>query len=146
MKCGESEETILDYVDGVLNAPDRRAVEQHIDMCPTCAEKLAHYRAMDSMLSSRLTPPQLDPSFARRLQQRTREAAGMLQMRWLVWLDIFAWGSVGVAIALALRLILQVFGFTFTQAGMNAAMLTCSAALVAWAVLSAAFDFRLSEH
>ncbi len=44
MTCRELVEVVTDYLEGTLAPDDRRRLEEHLDVCPYCAEYVAQMR------------------------------------------------------------------------------------------------------
>ena len=44
MTCKELIDFLMDYVDGELPAAEARHFDEHLELCPQCADYLASYR------------------------------------------------------------------------------------------------------
>jgi anti-sigma factor RsiW len=66
MTCQELVETITDYLEGTLEAEDRRRFERHLHVCPDCREYLAQMRTT-VRLTGTLRSDDLSPAFRKRL-------------------------------------------------------------------------------
>ena len=44
MTCRELVEVVTDYLEGTLAPEDRRRLEEHLEVCPYCAEYVAQMR------------------------------------------------------------------------------------------------------
>lgn len=58
--CQQVVELMTDYLEEALPAADRRRLEEHLAVCPNCAEYLAQIRET-IRLAGRLTPQDLTP-------------------------------------------------------------------------------------
>jgi anti-sigma factor RsiW len=66
MACQELVEVITDYLEGALDAEDRRRFEEHLAGCPGCRNYLEQMRAtirLTGALKSDPTPPDLSEQF-----------------------------------------------------------------------------------
>jgi hypothetical protein len=84
MKCGDIEKLLPDYLSGDIEPGPRRSVEEHLQHCQTCAEKLREYRAYAAAMSS--TPAVKAPSdfmekLNARLERRTRRSIADMLFR-----------------------------------------------------------------
>jgi anti-sigma factor RsiW len=52
MDCSRVTELFSEYIDGVLDGETRRKVEEHLAVCPSCAEELEALRSCVSALTS----------------------------------------------------------------------------------------------
>jgi anti-sigma factor (TIGR02949 family) len=66
MACQELVEVITDYLEGALDAEDRRRFEEHLAGCPGCRNYLEQMRAtirLTGTLNSEPIPPDLREQF-----------------------------------------------------------------------------------
>lgn len=149
MKCDESEDLILEYLDGALSESGRMALEGHLAACSACAQALVAHRSLDRMLSAQFQPLQAPEQFAKRLMERAgRMPERRTRLGLLVWLDLAGYGAIAVAVPLALRLALQSFGITLQPpgSGLSTALMAGSVTLMLWVALSLTFDLRLRSR
>ena len=74
----QDEERLLQYLDGQLPAPEARAAEAHLAVCPECQALRRQWAQLDERLAGTLARPRLPPDFAARLRQQVagEEKAG----------------------------------------------------------------------
>lgn len=68
MNCKELEPLLSPYLDGELDATQRRSVDEHLKDCPACRQQLADYQSLSSMLEQ----PGLRYAASDTLKQRIR--------------------------------------------------------------------------
>lgn len=59
--CRDAVELVTDYLDGALSPGDRRRFEEHLALCPHCAEYLRQIQ-VSITLTGRVDPERLDPA------------------------------------------------------------------------------------
>ncbi len=79
MSCGRIEKQMMPYVDGRLKASEQRAVETHLETCPTCRVRVSEFRAVAGLLDEL---PQIEPSGAFDARVRARVAAEPVKRSW----------------------------------------------------------------
>lgn len=73
MRCRDTVDAMMDYVDGRLAVDVRAAFEAHLRVCPRCVEFLVAYR-VTPLIVRRVTAAQLSADRALRVQQRLQAA------------------------------------------------------------------------
>jgi anti-sigma factor RsiW len=66
----QDEDRLLQYLDSQLPAPEARAIEAHLAVCPDCQALRHQWEQLDQQLARTLAQPRLSPDFAARLRQR----------------------------------------------------------------------------
>jgi anti-sigma factor RsiW len=66
----QDEDRLLEYLDGQLPAPEARAIETHLAVCPECQALRRHWEQLDEKLARTLAQPRLSADFAARLRQQ----------------------------------------------------------------------------
>jgi anti-sigma factor RsiW len=66
----QDEDRLLEYLNGQLLAPEARAIEAHLTVCPECQALRHQWQQLDERLARTLAQPRLSPDFAARLRQR----------------------------------------------------------------------------
>ena len=120
----QDEDRLLQYLDGQLPAPDARATEAHLAVCPECQALRRQWAQLDEKLSRTLPQPRLSPDFAARLQQqvavearagapgvRSRESGGQWERRHQPWAEAGRWETSGLWLSL-----LDGFGYSAAAA------------------------------
>ena len=85
MRCDQVEKLLVEYVDGELNAGERTAVSEHIELCESCANELAALERMKLLLSD---DGYVEPSpfywtrFSARLRERMWGRWEVAEDRW----------------------------------------------------------------
>lgn len=85
MRCDEFQTWFTDYLSQALPAPQRRELEDHLALCPSCRQDLEAERRLDQMLAAQpLAPP--PPDFTLQVLARThREGAAVPNLgKWLL--------------------------------------------------------------
>ncbi len=84
MKCGNIREELMETV---LSGPDlaTAAVQEHLAVCPVCAQEVASLRQAMSLLDE-WQAPEPSPYFSARLRARMREEHASQSAGWLAWL------------------------------------------------------------
>ena len=74
----QDEDRLIEYLDGQLAAPEARAIEAHLTICPECQALRRQWEQLEERLVRTLAPPRLSPDFAVRLRQQVaaRSKAG----------------------------------------------------------------------
>ena len=112
MKCKEICELTPDLAAGLdAVAPD---VNQHIENCAGCADKLKEFRQTIALLDE-WQAPEPSPYFDVRLQARLREEAARQPVSWWHWLR-----KPALAVSLAVLMVMSITLFR-TDAGWNSA-------------------------
>jgi anti-sigma factor RsiW len=62
MACEESEDRILERIDGTLAPEEESALDRHLAVCPRCRSYLEMHRSLDIALSDILRPPMTPPA------------------------------------------------------------------------------------
>lgn len=73
MRCRDTVDAMMDYVEGRLDVDVRAAFEAHLRVCPRCVEFLRAYRATP-LIVRRATEGHLSAERALRVQQRLQAA------------------------------------------------------------------------
>ena len=60
----------MEYLDGQLAAPEVRAIEAHLAVCPECQALRHQWEQLEERLVSTLAQPRLSPDFAARVRQQ----------------------------------------------------------------------------
>jgi hypothetical protein len=63
----EWDEKLWDWVDGAAGATLKVAIDQHLEHCACCRQRLAVLQELDRCLSTALPRPSLDSSFDQKL-------------------------------------------------------------------------------
>jgi anti-sigma factor RsiW len=71
----QDEDRLLEYLDGQLRAPEARAIEAHLTVCPECQALRRQWEQLDERLARTLARPKLSPDFAARVRRQV--AAGV---------------------------------------------------------------------
>jgi anti-sigma factor RsiW len=104
--CREMEERLNDYLDGLLDQAERRAVDRHLAGCPGCQEALASLRALQAGAGA--LPRSLEPErdLWREIEAGLKPAGQILRPRfpWLAAGRPGAWAA-GLAAAAAAAVI-----------------------------------------
>ena len=66
----QDEDRLLQYLDGQLPAPEARALEAHLAVCPECQALSRQWEQLDAKLARTLARPRLSPDFAARVRQQ----------------------------------------------------------------------------
>jgi anti-sigma factor RsiW len=72
--CASGVELLMDFLDGVLPAEVKAALEQHVAGCPRCAAFVASYQAAPRILRDATAvalPPEVETSLKAFLSART---------------------------------------------------------------------------
>ena len=69
MNCRETVDALMDYLDHLLPAGSRAALEGHLAICPRCVEFLSAYRSV-SQIARRATELEFPAAAAARLRAR----------------------------------------------------------------------------
>ena len=72
MTCLESEELLLEAMDGALPGPVRYALDRHVAACTRCSAFRASLLAVDAALGAALPPPTVPASIAETVRARVR--------------------------------------------------------------------------
>lgn len=80
MKCRQSEELWSDYAEGILPAPLRRDLEEHLEACHDCARLMTSFRSVVEALGS-LPRPQPAPDLVDNILRATRPSLHRLRSR-----------------------------------------------------------------
>jgi len=104
-------ENIPAYALGALDAEDVAPLEAHLQICASCRDELAAYRATSDSLLMALPPQQPSAALRRRLQRRLPNAqkAARPHLKW-------SFGRVAVGLAIVLLLTLNVFSILQVRA------------------------------
>lgn len=95
MSCDEFESLAIEALDSVLGAVCRESFDRHAAQCARCREFLETQQRLDGALSAAITPPVLDASFERLLQERI--AAEGSRWSWLETANRVGLASVALA-------------------------------------------------
>jgi anti-sigma factor RsiW len=115
MNCSEAEVLINALIDGELDAGHAREVEAHVATCPTCAAKLAAFRAMHQAMAEADAKERAPAHLRRRIEAAMPAAATRAdrpgKTRQPAWRTFFGGLTVGTALsaAVAASLFLGVF-------------------------------------
>jgi anti-sigma factor RsiW len=71
----QDEDRLLEYLDGQLAAPEARAIEAHLAVCPECQALRRQWEQLDERLVRTLAQPRLSPDFTARLRQQVAVGA-----------------------------------------------------------------------
>jgi hypothetical protein len=87
MKCEHVIKKLSAYIDGELAAPDREAVELHMEQCSGCREELEALNKQNEYIKD---VPLIEPStgFRARLWERLRDEKARQTLPWPYWLPI----------------------------------------------------------
>ncbi len=101
MDCDETQDLLHGYLDDELDVVSSRALTQHLQACPVCAQAYEAQRALRTALRTSVlyfTPP---PSLPKQVWAEVRRAsrADTRRMRW-------TWGGLNVAVAMAIVVLL----------------------------------------
>jgi anti-sigma factor RsiW len=94
MNCKTAEKWILKSLDGRLDEPSRKLLDEHLRVCPFCRKAEAEYRSMLALLRPDKTEGPL-PRFWERLEPRLKEEQKVVPLvlweRWALHvLPVFA--------------------------------------------------------
>ena len=166
----QDEDRLLQYLDGQLPAPEARAIEAHLAVCPDCQGLRRQWEQLDQQLARTLARPRLSPDFAARLRQqvavevkagapgaRVRESAGAAtqshqpwiedRRRWtsLLWLGLLDGVGYGAAAAVGGYCLLRLaVAWSPGPAGTGTAFLSSPAFLFSLAIAGATLLFGLN--
>ena len=97
MNCRETEGVIHGYLDGELDLVRSLAVEQHLQVCPVCAQAHREWRSLRTALTTDKLYFNIPEGLQQRVRSAVRQAAGVSskvetpRWRWnLNWSAIFA--------------------------------------------------------
>jgi anti-sigma factor RsiW len=97
MDCRETQERLLESLEGWLSPLEQRHVQEHVSACPDCARFAAQQRQLDLRLRETITATQLGPSFRAALRSRI---AREQREPWPDWLpDVAYLAGSGLAIS-----------------------------------------------
>ncbi len=95
MRCSETQEKIITYLEGSLTEKEQRSFMEHIAKCESCRQELEHAREMDSLLKQQIPAYyreiQPAPDFVARLQNTgpwntpAKPASGLWQWLFAPW-------------------------------------------------------------
>ena len=71
--CQEIIDLLTEYIDGDLNAAEKREFERHIADCAPCRAFLRTYRKSDEIARTTLEPPAVPVELQRRVRSFLRE-------------------------------------------------------------------------
>lgn len=102
MKCHQAEKLISRLVDGRLSAEATASLEAHLRVCPSCAQALADYRQLKSLMSD-LRVPEAEPLpfFEQRLRARLQT-----ESRPTFWSVVERWYAAAVPVFLVVAMVL----------------------------------------
>ena len=66
----QDEDRLLEYLDGQLPAPEARAIEAHLAVCPECQALRRQWEQLDGKLTRTLAQLKLSPDFSARLRRQ----------------------------------------------------------------------------
>lgn len=116
--CQQTEDRLSEYLDRLLGADERRALEAHAESCAACGRLLARMTAMVSELH-RLPPVEAPARLESRILDRTlgpREAKSWWRRFGLFGAILHPRFAMGVAtVALSVFFVLQGLGISITQ-------------------------------
>jgi len=95
MSCVQWEERIALYAGGDLAADEARTVEQHLRVCPGCAQLAAALEQDREWLATR--PPEAAQVDYAAMRQRLRGEMARTRWRWMRWAGIAAAAAIVVA-------------------------------------------------
>ncbi len=102
MNCHQAEKLISRLVDGRLDAGTAARLEAHLRICPSCAQTLADYRQMQSLLSGLRMPEEEPlPYFEQRLRARLRA-----ESKPSLWAVVERWYAAAVPVFLVVAMVL----------------------------------------
>jgi anti-sigma factor (TIGR02949 family) len=73
LKCSEAVRQFFAYLDGALTGPPLEALEEHLEACLNCCQKLEFSRKLDAFVKSRLGEEPLPEGIEERLRRRIEE-------------------------------------------------------------------------
>lgn len=102
MNCHQAEKLISRLVDGRLEAGTAARLEEHLQVCPACAQLLADYRQMKSLMSD-LQLPETEPLpyFEQRLRARLQA-----ESKRSLWAVVERWYAAAVPVFLVVAMVL----------------------------------------
>ncbi|MCX8159554.1 MAG: zf-HC2 domain-containing protein [Candidatus Saccharicenans sp.] len=102
MNCHRAEKLISRLVDGRLEAGTAAGLEEHLKVCPACAQLRVDYRKMKSLMSD-LRFPETEPLpyFEQRLRARLKA-----ESRPSLWAVVERWYAAAVPVFLVVAMIL----------------------------------------
>lgn len=72
MKCKKVEKWLLRSWDGALASEERKTLEEHLESCPLCRQKILEFESIRGLLRGEIIPDPL-PDFWERLAPRLEE-------------------------------------------------------------------------
>ncbi|GEA16846.1 MAG: hypothetical protein PWR22_2356 [Moorella sp. (in: firmicutes)] len=101
MNCNHYRELLSSYLDGVLTATQRRAVEKHLRLCNSCREELEALRQTVNILQAWSEEElELPAGFEERLRSRLEAACRPWYQRLPQWLSLAAAAAITVVVAI----------------------------------------------
>jgi hypothetical protein len=76
MECAFIQERLSEYIDGTLDADDRKVIENHISTCKTCKEDLASLTEMVEELHA-MDPVEAPADFLEKIHERMESRSGL---------------------------------------------------------------------
>lgn len=102
MNCHRAEKLISRLVDGRLEAGNATSLEQHLKVCPSCAQMLADYRKIKTLMSElQIKEAEPLPYFEQRLRERL-----MISSRPSLWAVVEKWYAAAVPVFLVVAMVL----------------------------------------
>ncbi|MGQ9800271.1 MAG: anti-sigma factor family protein [Candidatus Saccharicenans sp.] len=102
MNCHRAEKLISRLVDGRLEAGTATRLEEHLKVCPSCAQLLADYRKLRALMSElQVKEAEPLPYFEQRLQARLKTAS-----RASIWDVVERWYAAAVPVFLVVAMVL----------------------------------------
>ncbi len=98
MNCKHTLQLLDDYIDGLLDEADRRAMVQHLGGCQSCHDELDAEQALRRVLHD-LPAPTPAPEFFDRIFSHAAEQAGQQRTRRRQW---YMGGAIAASLTLAL--------------------------------------------
>lgn len=102
MNCRRAEKLISRLVDGRLEAGTATSLEEHLKVCPSCAQMLEDYRKLRTLMSElQVKEAEPLPYFEQRLQARLRTVS-----RPSLWAVVEKWYAAAVPVFLVVAMVL----------------------------------------
>ncbi|MCR4395606.1 MAG: zf-HC2 domain-containing protein [Candidatus Saccharicenans sp.] len=112
MNCHRAEKLISRLVDGRLDAGTATRLEEHLKVCPSCAQLLADYRKLGALLSElQMREAEPLPYFEQRLLAKLNTAS-----RPSLWAVVEKWYAAAVPVFLVVAMVLVGVLFLFQPA------------------------------
>ena len=76
LSCGEAVRQFFAYLDRALAGDPLEAVEQHLEACLDCCDRLRFSRSLDAFVKARLGQPPLPDGVEERIRRAIQGAGG----------------------------------------------------------------------